>query len=121
MCKLENIRFIYEEIVSKKTKNKRKVLTFDNYYMQNIFYIKYLLSHECYTPNKYNIFLIKEPKVRLIMSQTIQDKVINHLVSNYILRPIIEPILIDTNVATRKKKGTRLGVTRNGMLLYFKI
>ena len=112
MCKLENIRFIYEEIVSKKTKNKRKVLAFDNYYMQNIFYIKYLLSHECYTPNKYNIFLIKEPKVRLIMSQTIQDKVINHLVSNYILRPVIEPILIDTNVATRKKKGTRLGVTR---------
>ena len=40
------------------------------------------------------------------MSQNLYDKIINHLVSFYILKPSIEPCLIDTNVATRTSKGT---------------
>lgn len=111
ICKLDHIRYIYDEVVSKRTKNKKKVLAFDNYYLENIFSIKYILSNNLYTPGKYNIFIIKEPKPRLIMSQSIFDKVINHLVSFYILKPVIEPLLIDSNVATRINKGTKLGVT----------
>ena len=43
------------------------------------------------------------------MSENISDKIVNHLISDEILLPLIEPRLIETNVATRKNKGTRWG------------
>lgn len=61
-------------------------------------------------PSKYNIFLIKEPKLRIIMSQNIIDKLINHVVSQYFLINIFESSLIEENVATRKNKGTKQGI-----------
>ncbi len=54
----------------------------------------------------YRTFLIFEPKPRLVMSQTITDKIINHFVANYYLIPYMENSLIDSNVATRKNKGS---------------
>ena len=62
-----------------------------------------------YKPSKYNIFLIREPKVRLIMSLNIIDKIINNLVCEYLLVDIFDSSLIDTNVATRVGKGTHYG------------
>lgn len=110
ICNIENIRFIYDKIVSKNTKNKRKVLDFDDYYIINILYIQYILSKKLYIPGKYNIFFIKEPKIRVIMSQNMFDKIINHLVSFYILKPSIEHCLIEQNIATRVNKGTDYGI-----------
>ena len=46
----------------------------------NIARIKAILESKNYKPNKYNIFLIREPKIRLIMAQSITDKIINHLI-----------------------------------------
>lgn len=58
----------------------------------------------------YNVFKIYEPKERRIVSQALQDKVINHLVSRYILYPTILSCLIDANVASRKNLGTKKGL-----------
>jgi hypothetical protein len=58
----------------------------------------------------YNIFTIYEPKERRIVSQNIHDKIINHLVSRYILYPSIIPCLISENVASIKNKGTKEGL-----------
>jgi len=58
----------------------------------------------------YNIFLIKEPKYRLIMSQNISDKLINHIISEYFLTDIFDKTLIKENIATRKNKGTHYGI-----------
>lgn len=110
ICSLDNIKYIYEEKVKKTTKNKKNVVNFDNYYMENICSIKENLSKENYILGKYNIFLITRPKVRVVMSQKMYDKVINHLVSYFILNPVILPCLVDTNVATRKNKGTDYGI-----------
>ena len=38
------------------------------------------------------------------------DKVVNHLVSRYILYPAILPCLLDVNVASRKNMGTKKGL-----------
>ena len=110
ICNLNNIRYIYDNKVKKNTKNKKKVLSFDNYYMENIFLIREHLKKELYEPGTYNIFFVKEPKIRVVMSQNMYDKVINHLVSYYILRPAILPCLIEQNVATREGKGTDYGI-----------
>ncbi len=68
------------------------------------------LKNENYHHQRYHIFIIKEPKYRLIMSETMPDKVVNHLVSTYFLFPLIDPILLPMNVATRPLMGSSKGI-----------
>lgn len=119
---MKRIGSIYNEILDTKvindmykrikrnTKNKRKIEVFESNYVSNISYIKEILENRTYKIGKYNIFLIKEPKVRIVMSQNIIDKLINHLVSKYFLVDIFENNLINENVATRLNKGTKEGI-----------
>lgn len=106
---IRNIISMYDTRVRVNTKNKIKIEKFDEYYVSNITLIKNILDSKNYKPSKYNIFLIREPKVRLIMSLNIIDKIINHLVCEYLLVDIFDSSLIDTNVATRVGKGTHYG------------
>ena len=103
---IRNIISMYNTRVRVNTKNKIKIEKFDEYYVSNITLVKNILDSKNYKPSKYNIFLIREPKVRLIMSLNIIDKIINHLVCEYLLVDIFDNGLIDTNVATRVNKGT---------------
>lgn len=104
------IQKIYSSRVRVNTKNKLKLEKFENNYVSNMIYIKKILEEKNYTPGRYNIFLIKEPKLRIIMSQNIIDKIINHVVSQYFLINIFESSLVEENVATRKNKGTKEGI-----------
>ena len=106
---IRNIISMYDTRVRVNTKNKIKIEKFDEYYVSNITLVKSMLDSKKYKPSKYNIFLIREPKVRLIMSLNIIDKIINHLVCEYLLVDIFDSSLIDTNVATRVGKGTHYG------------
>ena len=101
----ENIFYMWK-IIRKTCKNKKAVFHFSLNVSTNINYIYYVLKNKCYTPSKYRAFMIFEPKPRLVMSQTITDKIINHFVANFYLIPLLEKSLIDTNVATRKGKGS---------------
>ena len=74
------IQKIYSSRVRVNTKNKLKLEKFENNYVSNMIYIKQILEERNYKPGRYNIFLIKEPKLRIIMSQNIIDKIINHVV-----------------------------------------
>jgi len=93
-----------------KTKHRAKLVNFENFYMSNIMFIYITLKMKKYIHGNYNVFLVKEPKYRIIMSENIFDKVVNHLLSEYILLPLIEPKLIDMNVATRREKGLKMGL-----------
>ena len=108
-----NIIKAYNE-VCKNTKNKRKVAIFRSYKCMYISRIYEILKNRKYKVGTYNVFTIYEPKERRIVSQNMQDKVVNHLVARYILYPALLPCLIDSNVANRKNMGTNKG------LLYFK-
>lgn len=114
LCSIKNIEEVYNE-VCKNTKNKRKVELFKEYKCLYITRIYNILEKREYKPGKYNIFTIYEPKERIIISQNMQDKVINHLVTRQILYPSILPCLIEENVASRKNKGTS-----KGLELYYK-
>ena len=103
---IDVIMYMYDNVVSKNTKNKRKIEIFDRLYSINIIKIKDILKSKNYIPSKYNIFLIKEPKARIIMSQSIEDKIINHLVAKYFLIDIFNNSLILENCATRIGMGT---------------
>ena len=106
ICDINVITNMYDKVIRANTKNKRKLQKFDNFYSCNIVKIKEILVNKKYIPNRYNIFLIREPKLRIIMSQEIEDKVINHLIAKYFLIDIFDKSMIDRNCATRIGKGT---------------
>ena len=108
---IENIIFIYN-LIRKNIKNKKKIEKFEDYFSINIYRIYNTLINNNYIVNDYNIFKIKEPKTRTIMSQNIEDKIINHFISYYYLIPLLENSLIDTNVASRKNKGLSYAINK---------
>lgn len=105
----DNIVQAYNE-VCKNTKNKQKVEYFKEYKCLYISRIHDILKNRAYKVGKYNVFTIFEPKERRIVSQNMQDKVVNHLVARYILYPVLLPCLLDINVASRKNMGTEKGL-----------
>lgn len=92
--------------ICKTTRHKEKLLKFDLFFSANVASIYNELKEKRYRHSHFNIFLVKEPKYRIVMSENIRDKLINHIVSNKILKPVIYPKLIEENVATRVGKGT---------------
>lgn len=109
MCKMENIQKVFREIC-RNTKNESKVQRFKDSKCMQISQIKEILENRAYVPGPYNRFIIYEPKERKIVSQSMPDKLVNHLVSRYILMPSLLPCLIDTNIASRKNLGTKRGL-----------
>ena len=109
ICKIENIISSYKE-VCKNTKNKKRVENLRQYKSIYISRIHKILINKNYVVGPYNTFTIYEPKKRLIASQNVQDKIINHLVARYILHPALLPCLLDVNVASRKYMGTSKGL-----------
>ena len=106
----KDILYIYEEQISKNVKNKKKLLNFERNKFQNLINIYYDLKNNNYSINHYNIFLIKEPKKRIVMSLSIRDKIINHYVTEFILKPKLEKYLDIRNIATRKGMGSDYGI-----------
>lgn len=102
---IDNIFNAYNE-VCRNTKNRKKVEYFKEYRCTYVSRIHNTLKSESYIPGPYNVFTIYEPKERRIVSQGMIDKVINHLISRYILYPAVLPCLLDYNVASRKNMGT---------------
>ena len=107
--KLENIFNAFNEIC-KNTKNKRKVRNYKEYKCIYVTRVYNTLKNRNYVVGPYNVFTIYEPKERRIVIQNMHDKIINHLVSRYILYPSLMPCLINANVASRKGMGTKRGL-----------
>lgn len=106
---IEKIMDVYHTI-RLNSKHKDKIFVFELFFSCNLFSIYEVLKSKKYRHGKYNIFLLKAPKYRVIMSEQMSDKIVNHLVSKYVLFPILEPRLIPMNVATREGIGTEKGI-----------
>lgn len=95
---------IYQDIKS-NIKNKRRIYDFERYKLEYLQIASDCLNNGNYNGGTYNIFIIYEPKLRVIMSQKIIDKIINHYITRTILIPKMDKYLLDENTATRKGKG----------------
>ena len=109
ICNINNIIDMTDS-VCKKVRNKKKVNKFELYKMEHIINIYNRLNNKNYKFDKYNIFMITRPKCRIVMAQEIEDKIINHLVAEYILVKVFENKFGNSMCATRKNKGTLYGV-----------
>ena len=110
MATIEEIMSIYENEIRKNMKNKKQLLWFEKNKMSRIIEIQKKIEKLDNSWNvKYKIFLIQEPKERVIMVLDIDNKIINHYVTRYILIPKLSKRLDNRNVATRKGLGTKEG------------
>ncbi len=107
---MQDIINVYRKQIRVNTKNKYKIKRFEDFYSVNISRVKKTFEMGNYNGGIYNIFLIQEPKYRIIMSQNIYDKLINHIVATKFLLPVLDKSLIETNIATRFNKGTHFGI-----------
>ena len=106
---INKIKDVYDGIY-KNTCHKAKLIRFELTKTSNIVKIYNTLKNKHYNHLKYNIFIIQEPKYRIIMSELMYDKIVNHLISKYVLIPTLSRKLIDQNVATRTGKGSKEGI-----------
>lgn len=90
--------------------NKRKVEKFELYKTEHIINIRNRLLNQNLHLGKYNIFLITDPKCRVVAAQEIEDKIINHLIAEHVLVKTFEPKFTNSMIATRKGKGTSYGI-----------
>lgn len=107
---MQDIIDVYRKQIRVNTKNKYKLKRFEDFYSINISRVKKTFEKANYGGGMYNIFLIQEPKYRIIMSQNIYDKLINHVVATKFLLSVLDRCLIETNIATRLHKGTHFGI-----------
>lgn len=106
---INKIKDVYDGIY-KNTCHKAKLVRFELTKTSNIVKIYNTLKNKHYNHLKYNVFIIKEPKYRIIMSELMYDKIVNHLISKYVLIPTLSRKLIEQNVATRTGKGSKEGI-----------
>lgn len=116
----------------------KNIYNFDNIYKLIMRYVLQMyvysriyeiLKNPEYKVSTYNVFTIYEPKERRIVSQNMQDEVVNNLVALYILYPVLLPCLVDSNVASRKSMRTSKGLSyfkdfvsyKKGSTCYLKI
>lgn len=106
----KELKDIYDNEIKPNVKNKKKVFAFERNKIQYLYEAKRLLNNNLYDGGKYNVFLVYEPKIRVIMSQNVLDKLINHYVCRKILMPKLEKYLMDRNCATRVGMGTSYAI-----------
>ena len=105
IVKISDLLDIYNNEILKGVKNRKKILAFEKCKIEYLVYIKNILENGLYQGSSYNIFLVKEPKIRVVMSESIINKIINHYVAKYIIIPKLSKYLCKEITATRKGMG----------------
>lgn len=94
--------------------NKRNTinqLNFEIQYEKNLFGLFDEIINYAYKPRRSICFIVNKPVKREIFAADFRDRVIHHLIYNYIA-PFFEKIFINDCYSCRKGKGTHYGIKR---------
>jgi RNA-directed DNA polymerase len=92
--------------------NKRRTINaskFEFDFENKLLQLEQELIDKTYHPGRSICFAIKEPKLREVFAADFRDRIVHHLLVNY-LEPIFEPKFIFHSYACRKNKGAILAV-----------
>lgn len=95
-------------------KNKRNTfnqLAFEKYFEANIFALSNEIIEYKYQPKPSICFVVNNPVKREIFAADFSDRVVHHLMYNYI-SPIFEKTFINDSYSCRVGKGTHYGIKR---------
>jgi len=76
---------------------------------KEIIILEKLLKNHAWEPLPFSVFVVTAPKIREIFAADFRDRVIHHLLYNYV-EPIFEQKFIFDSYACRKEKGTHRAV-----------
>lgn len=103
ICTFKNAVSAYMK--ARKCKRYRpEVLEFEADREENLFRAIRELKEGTYRPGEYRIFKVWEPKERIIMALPFFDRVVQHMIVNFI-EPIFEKRFFNYSFACRKDKG----------------
>lgn len=95
----------------KNKRNTMNALKFEINAEENILRLEKGLKNKTYHPSRSILFFVKKPKLREIFAADFKDRVIHHILVEY-LEPILESVFIYDSYACRKGKGTHRAVMR---------
>lgn len=95
----------------KRKTHTRNHLVFAENLEENLIDLETSLLNRTYQPGRSTAFVVSKPKVREIFAADFRDRVIHHLLYNY-LSPKYEKLFIYDSWACRKGKGTHQGMLR---------
>lgn len=110
----ENLYRAYLDCRKQKTRTLNHLVFAENL-EENLFALEKELQERTYRPGRSIAFVVQRPKIREIFAADFRDRVVHHLLFNYLL-PIFEKIFIYDSWACRKGKGTHRAMKR---LQYF--
>lgn len=87
-------------------RNKKDVINFENNLSYNLWSLAEKLQNRTYNVSGYNCFTIYEPKKREIQALEYKDRVVQHVLCDLYLYPMLTRHFIYDNGACQKGKGT---------------
>lgn len=106
----QNLLIAYKDCRRNKTNTVNHLKFLENL-ESNLFALQQQLASRTYTPGRSIAFIVTTPKVREIFAAEFRDRVVHHLLYNY-LAPYYEKQFIYDSWACRPKKGTHRAVHR---------
>ena len=107
---LENIHRQYLQCRRNK-RNTLNALRFEYDLEENLVRLQEELEARTYTSSRSVCFVLKQPKLREIFAADFRDRVVHHILVDY-LEKIWEPLFIHDSYACRKGKGTHRAVKK---------
>jgi len=104
----ENIFVAFDEFKRGKRK-KEDVMYFEKNLEENVFELSEELMAKTYQHGSYTNFAICDPKYRMISKASVRDRVVHHVLFNY-LYGIFDKTFIFHSYSSRLTKGTHIGV-----------
>ena len=107
---LEDLFWAYYD-ARKNKRNTMNQLKFEMNYERNLLELRENLVNRTYKIRSSICFIVFKPVQREVFAADFRDRVIHHLIFNYI-NPVFEDIFIEDSYSCRKGKGTMYGVQR---------
>lgn len=104
----ENLFVAFDEFKRGKRK-KEDVMYFEKNLEENVFELSEQLMTKTYLHGSYTNFAICDPKYRMISKASVRDRVVHHVLFNY-LYGIFDKTFIFHSYSSRIGKGTHIGV-----------
>lgn len=98
-------------VARKNKRNTINALAFELHYERELFSLYDEIIHRKYTIKPSIAFIVNRPVKREVFAANFRDRVVHHLIYNYI-NPIFEKTFIHDSYSCRKKKGTLFGIKR---------
>lgn len=107
---IEDIFQAYYDARTNK-RNSASALEFELNYEKNLVQLYNEINNRSYEPRPYSAFIIEKPVKREVFASDFRDRIVHHLIFNYI-NPIFDPLFINDSYSCRTGKGTLYGIKR---------